>query len=253
MPTTVDLSTENTSRTSPGRRRRRTPYVVAAVAVGGVLAVSGLAAVSSAMTQHDHATFAADGIRELVIHQDSGNVTLVTDPTAGHLQVTTSRNWSWQQPASAHTVKDGVLTVTSTCPDFPGLGACGVDQRVTVPSDVKVQVEVSAGNIDGAGLKLSSFGAHTDSGSIDATNMDVTAFSATTSSGSVHATLSRAPEHATAETSSGNIHLTVPDMPYQVHAGTSAGQVRIDVRDDPTASRSITAHTSSGNVTIARG
>jgi hypothetical protein len=253
MPTTVDLSTENTSRTRSGRRQRRTPYVVAAVAVGGVLAVSGLAAVSSAMTQHDHATFAADGIRELVIQQDSGNVTLVTDPTAGHLQVTTSRNWSWQQPASAHTVKDGVLTLTGTCPDFPGLGACGVDQRVTVPSDVKVQVEVSTGNIDGAGLKLSSFGAHSDSGSIDATNLDVTAFSATTSSGSIHATLSRAPEQATAETSSGSIHLTVPDMPYQVHAGTSAGQVRIDVRDDATASRSITAHTSSGDVTIARG
>jgi hypothetical protein len=253
MPTTVDLSPENTSRARPGRGRRRTPYVVAAVAVGGILAVSGLTAVSSAMTQHDRTTFTADGIRELVIHQDSGNVTLVTDPTAGHLQVTTSRNWSWQQPASAHTVQDGVLTLTSTCPDFPGLGACGVDQRVTVPSDVKVQVEASTGNIDGARLNLSSFGAHTDSGSIDVTNMAVAAFSATTSSGSIHATLSRAPEQATAETSSGNIHLTVPDMPYQVHAGTSSGQVRIDVRDDPSASRSITAHTSSGDVTIARG
>jgi hypothetical protein len=253
MPTTVDLSTENTPGTRSGRRRPRTSYVVAAVAVGGVLAVSGLTAVSSVMTQHDRTTFAADGIRELVIHQDSGNVTLVTDPTAGHLRVTTSRTWSWQQPASAHTVQDGVLTLTGTCPDFPGLGACGVDQRVTVPSDVKVQVEVSAGNIDGAGLELSSFGAHTDSGSIDATNMAVATFSATTSSGGVHATLSRAPEQATAETSSGNIHLTVPDMPYHVQAGTSAGQVRIDVRDDPSASRSITAHTSSGNVTIARG
>jgi DUF4097 and DUF4098 domain-containing protein YvlB len=88
---------------------------------------------------------------------------------------------------------------------------------------------------------------------IDATNMGVTAFSATTSSGSIYATLSRAPEQAATETSSGDLHLTVLDLPYHIHAGTSAGQVRIDVRDDPSASRPITAHTSSGNVTIARG
>jgi hypothetical protein len=253
MPTTVELPTDNASRARPPRRRRRTPYVLAAVVVGGGLVVSGLTAASHAMTQHDRTTFAADGVRELVIHQDSGNVTLLRDPTAGHLQVTTSRTWSWQQPASAHTVKDGVLTLTADCADFPGLGACGVDQRVTVPSDLTVRIDVSAGNIDAVGLNLSSFGAHVDSGSIDATDMNVTAFSAETSSGSVHATLSRAPEQATAETSSGNIHLTVPDLPYHVDAGTSAGQVRIDVRDDPSASRSITAHTSSGNVTIARG
>jgi hypothetical protein len=82
--------------------------------------------------------------------------------------------------------------------------------------------------------------------------MDVTAFSAATSAGSVRASLSRAPEQATAETS-WDMHVTVPDLPYHVDASTSAGQVRIEVRDDPSASQSITARTSSGNVTIARG
>ena len=133
--------------------------------------------------------------------------------------------------------------------DPKGVGVVGSK----IGLDITVRVDASSGNINAAGLNLSSFGAHVDSGSIDASDLAVTAFSATTSSGSVRPTLSRAPERATAETSSGSIQLTVPDMPYHVDAGTSAGQVRIDVRDDPSASRSISAHTSSGDVTVARG
>jgi hypothetical protein len=141
--------------------------------------------------------------------------------------------------------------LTADCADFPGLGACGVDQRVTVPSAITVWVDLSTANIAAAGLNLYSLGAHADRGSIDATHMDGTAFSAPTSSRSIHALLSRAPEQATAETSSGEIHLTVAAI--HVDAGTSAGQAGIEVRDDPSASRSITTHTTSRNVTIARG
>jgi hypothetical protein len=252
MPTTIALPTGNAPVPGRSRRRRVTPVVIAAGSVA-VLGVTALMVTAHATTRHDQTSFTADGIRKLVVDQDAGNVTLVADTTAGHLRVTTTRSWAWQQPAAGHTTQGGVLTLTGDCPSFPGLGACAVDRTVGVPPGVTVQIGISSGNIHAAGLTLPDFGVTTDSGSIDATGMDVTAFSATTSSGNVRATLSGAPQRVNAATSSGDIQLTVPDAAYRVDAGTSAGQVRIGIAEDPSASRSVTAHTSSGDVILARG
>ena len=252
MMTTTTQPARSPSASRAGRRRHPAVYAVAAGAVV-VLGVSALAAVGRAITQEDQTTFAADGVRELVIDQDSGNVSLVAGTAAGHLQVTSSRRWSWQAPTSEHTVKDGVLTLTGNCPVFSALGSCDVDRRVSVPPGIKVRIDLSAGNVQAAGLNLASFGVSTASGSIDATDMDVSTFSATTSSGSVHAGLSGAPHQIEAQTSSGDIRITVPDTLYRVDAGASAGQVRITVDEDPSSARFITAHSSSGDVTISHG
>ena len=250
MSTTTSHSTDNLSARSLGRRRRTTRYVLAAVA----LAIAGVSALTvSGNARHDQTTFTADGIRKLIIDQDAGNVTLVPDAAAGHLQATTTRRWAWPEPLSHHTARDGVLTLTGNCPDFPRLGPCAIDRRVGVPPGVAVEIHISAGDINAAGLSLTDFAVDTDSGGIAATDMDVTAFSAETGAGSIRATLSGTPQRVNATTNSGDIRLTVPDASYRVDATTSTGQVRIGIAEDPAASRFVTAHTSSGDVILARG
>jgi Putative adhesin len=249
MPTTIQLPATGGS-TVPPRRRRVTRYAVVVGAVL-VLGVSALTIANQALTKHDDQTqFTADGVRELVINQDAGDITLLAGSTAGQVRVITSRSWSWQQPRSTHTVKDGILTLTGESPSFPRLGTSDVDQEVTVPHGVTVRVDVNAGNIHATGLDAPDFQVKTDSGNIDATDLDVTFFAATTSSGNIHASLYGATERVKARTSAGSVELTVPDATYNVDADTSSGQVRIQVTDEPNAPRLISAHTSSGDVSI---
>jgi DUF4097 and DUF4098 domain-containing protein YvlB len=248
MPTTIQLPTAGGS-TAPARRRHTTRFAVAAGAVL-VFGVSALVIGNQAMINKDQTQFTTDGVRELVINHDAGDVTLVAGSTAGQVRVTTSRNWSWQRPLSTHTAKEGVLTLIAGSARFLQLGTSDVDQEVTVPPGVTVRVDVSAGNIRATGLHAPHFEVKTESGSIDAIDLDVAAFSATTSSGSIQASLSGATERVNARTSAGNVELTVPDAAYNVDADTSSGTVRIQVTDEPDATRLISAHTSSGDVTI---
>jgi DUF4097 and DUF4098 domain-containing protein YvlB len=248
MPTTIQLPAADGS-TAPARRRHTTRYAVAAGAVL-VFGVSALTIANQAMTKHEQTQFTTDGVRELVINQDAGDITLVAGSTAGQVRVTTSRSWSWQQPPSTHTVKDGALTLTGESSRFLQLGTSHADQEVTVPPGVTVRVDVSAGNIRATGLDAPHFEVKTVSGSIDAIDLDVTAFSATTSSGSIQASLYGATERINARTSAGSVELTVPDAAYDVDADTSSGAVRIQVTDEPDAARLISAHTSSGDVTV---
>jgi DUF4097 and DUF4098 domain-containing protein YvlB len=247
MPTTIQLPTAGGSP-APVRRRGTRNLAVAGAVI--VVAVAALVVGNQAMIKKDQTQVTADGVRELVINQDAGDITLLAGLTAGQVRVTTSRSWSWQQPPSTHTVKDGVLTLTGESSRFLQLGTSQADQEVTVPPGVTVRVDVSAGNIRATGLDAPHFEVKTKSGSIDAIDLDVTAFSATTSSGSIQASLYGATERVNARTSAGSVDLTVPDAAYKVDADTSSGAVRIQVTDEPDAARLISAHTSSGDVTV---
>jgi DUF4097 and DUF4098 domain-containing protein YvlB len=247
MPTTIQLPTAGGSP-APVRRRGTRNVVVAGAVI--VVAVTALVIGNQAMIKKDQTQFTADSVRELVINQDAGDITLVAGSTAGQVRVTTSRSWSWQQPPSTHTVKDGVLTHTGESSRSLQLGTSHADQEVTVPPGVTVRVDVSAGNIRATGLDAPHFEVKTESGSIDATDLDVTAFSATTSSGDIQASLFGATERVNARTSAGSVELTVPDAAYELDADTSSGAVRIQVTDEPDAARLISTHTSSGDVTI---
>ena len=247
MPTTIQLPAAGGSPT-PVRR-----HGIRNVVAGGAVIVAAVTALiigNQAMITKDQTQFTADGVHQLVINQDAGDITLVAGSTAGQVRVTTSRSSSWQQPTSTHTVQDGVLTLTGNSSRFLQLGTSQADQEVTVPPGVTVRVDVSAGNIRATDLDAPHFEVNTESGSIDVTDLDVTAFSATTSSGSIQASLFGATERINARTSAGSVELTVPDAAYKVDADTSSGAVRIQVADEPDAARLISAHTSSGDVTV---
>jgi DUF4097 and DUF4098 domain-containing protein YvlB len=251
MPTTIEIPTETTARSAP-RRRGRTALLTTGAATGALaLVIGALTVANHAMTERDNHEFTADNVRELVIDQDAGDVTLVAGSVAGEVRVETSRRWAWNKPGTGHTMVDGVLTLTGDCPAF-GFGSCDVDQRVTVPAGTRVLVDVDAGSVHAANLDVAAFDVETDSGNIHAAGITVPTFRAGTSSGSVEASFTAPPKTVTAHTSSGHITLAVPDAVYNVDAGTSSGEVRIEVPQDPDSTRGISAHTSSGDVTVTR-
>jgi hypothetical protein len=248
MPTTIQLPARESS-TAPKRRRR--PIRYAAIAgVSLVLGVSALAIASETMIKKDQTQFTADGIRELVINHDVGDITLVAGTTPGQVRVTTSRTWSWQPPPATHTVKGAVLTLAGESSRFLRLGSSDIDQVIMVPPGITIRAEVSSGNIQATGLDSPHFEVKTVSGGIDVTDLNATLFSATAASGDITASLLGATERVNAHTVSGSVDLTVPDASYDVDADTLSGKVRLEVADDPGAARLISAHTTSGDVTI---
>jgi DUF4097 and DUF4098 domain-containing protein YvlB len=55
-----------------------------------------------------------------------------------------------------------------------------------------------------------------------------------------------------AESTAGNVTVLVPVGPvYRVDAGTTVGRVDVRVADDPGADAVITAHSTTGDVTVA--
>ena len=118
MPTTIELPS-NTSPRTARRCRGRTALLASGAAVGALaLSVGALTVANHAMTKHDRDSFTASGIREIVIDQDAGDVDLVASATAGEVTVETSSRWAWSKPRSAHTIQDGVLTLTGDCANF---------------------------------------------------------------------------------------------------------------------------------------
>jgi hypothetical protein len=247
MPTTIQLPAGSPPVST--RRRRVTRYVVVAGAVL-VLGISALVIGNQVMTRSDQTQFTADGIRELVINQDYGDITLVAGSAVGQVRVTTTRTWSWRPPPATHAVEDGVLTLSGVSSRFLQLGTSDVDQVVTVPPGITIRAEVSAGNIHASGVTAPHFEVKTVSGDIDATDLDVAIFSAAATSGDVRATLVGATDRVNARTISGSVDLTVPDAVYNVDADTVSGQVRIELATAPAAPRLISAHTTSGDVAI---
>ena len=95
MPTTIQLPTAAGSP-APLRRRAIRNVVVAGAIV--VVAVTALVIGNQAMIKTNHTQFTADDVRELVINQDAGDITLVAGSTAGQVRITTSRSWSCSNP-----------------------------------------------------------------------------------------------------------------------------------------------------------
>jgi hypothetical protein len=247
MPTNTQTPPQDTA-TAPKRRRRLAGVMLAAA---GLLLLAGTVT-GHAMAKNDETGFTSESVRAVVVDQDAGDVTLVPGDSPGQVHVTTSRTWGWQRPTSEHTVEDGTLTIAADCPAFLNLGPCDVDQRITVPAGITVEIALSAGSITAAAdVDVATLDVRTSAGTIVGDDVKVPDFSAVTNSGDVRASFAGpAPERVTARSSSGDVELTVPETVYRVDADTSSGDVRVGLTNDPQAARRISAHTSSGDVTV---
>ena len=238
--------------------RRRSPGRVALIALGAIVTVGliGLGAffLLNIAAEHSFQTTAAySNVRTLVVHSGAGDVTLTGARPGGSLVVTAKEAEGLFKPNIGSRLDgDGTLTLTAGC---PGQLECSVHYELAVPPDIAVRVSSGFGAIRAAGLtSASTIQLGTTAGDIHATGLNAPDIRLSTGLGGLTATLTRPARKLNASTGAGSINLTVPDTTYAVHASSGLGHVSDhSVRNDPTSPRSIDAHSSLGDVTIAVG
>ena len=168
--------------------------------------------------------------------------------------------------------EEGKLDLNDSGCGFLSLG-CKTSYVLTVPTDVKLTVESSSGDIkvagmrDGVNVKTSSgsievhdvggsLSFESSSGDVEADGLQATEVTSKSSSGSVDLHFAVPPTSVDAKTSSGDVSIQVPNDPtrsYKVETDTSSGDATTEVKTDPTSTNTIKAETSSGDVDIAYG
>lgn len=254
------------SRATPPRRRARRLLIGLLVIAVAVLVWPGPRRTDTRAQRFD------TGVEQLIIDVN-GRVTITAaDLTA----VTLTREWGWFGPPDATLDLDDdgsragtVVVASSRCGPQRFLpGRCRTHATATVTPDTTLTVTTSAGAITVTGARAgvdlttsagridvtdiagptrlrSSAGAIT--GSISTSDVDVT-----TSAGPITLDVAGDLQHLSATSSAGAVDLTVPDRPYQIDLVTNAGDVDFDVRTDPDATRTITARSGAGDITIRR-
>ncbi|MDX6254268.1 MAG: hypothetical protein QOJ11_602 [Frankiales bacterium] len=207
--------------------------------------------------------------------------------TAQVLTVDTSDGYVRLQPSSdgaVHVHAKGVyslskpkLSTTSTSTGVTvtgrqcngGILVCSQDITIDVPAGFRVTARSSGGGVSASGLTgalnlRSSAGdvevdrpsgqltLSSSAGDVSATNAHSTEVSASSSAGDVSLAFSTPPNRVLASSSAGDVTIRVPvSVPYKVSGSTSGGGQRdIRVPQDDASTRTITADSSAGDVSI---
>ncbi|MEU9134230.1 DUF4097 family beta strand repeat-containing protein [Kitasatospora sp. NPDC048540] len=194
----------------------------------------------------DVAYSVVEPVRVLVIEGNTGDIRVVGG--AGGVQVTEHHTYRDGEPEATHAVADGTLTLGYHCPD----DGCGVGYEVRVPAGTEVRVVNSTGGVRLAGL-TAAVDAETSTGSIEAEALAGAHVRLSTDTGDVRAQFGADPTGVELRSDTGSVSVKVPGgEEYAVDAGTGTGSVHVSVPRRDAAPRTITAHTGTGDVTVAR-
>jgi hypothetical protein len=246
------------------------------LAIGGVLTAAVIViggayvwALLGRQTTTEQQTY-RQPVDRIEIDMRSSDVTLVAGATD---QVVVDRELtkSFSAPEVNETWNGKTLRITSGCPAGFRLPGCSVRYLVRVPPQIAVDAKVSSGTLSvgdvGGDLRLATTSgdvrvtnaqgnlwARATSGSVTATGVRSSATDVETTSGGADLRFAAAPQNIRAKVSSGDLGIAVPpDTAYNVQASTDSGDQHINVRQDRAAPGTISAETSSGDVTIGYG
>ncbi|MFC4335170.1 DUF4097 family beta strand repeat-containing protein [Salininema proteolyticum] len=211
-----------------------------------------------------------EAITSIELESSGGNIE-VKAGDVDKVEVEREFRWNDEKPASAETVDDGTLRVSTQGCGGLNSNSCSISYEFTVPHDVDVDLDTEAGNIDLTGLQGKVL-AHTDAGNVvgtglaakeaevgtDAGNVDIRVageadkIEASTDAGNVTVNLAVPAKEVEANSDAGNVAVVVPDdgTEYKVDAGTSAGKMSIEVPENDESERTIEAKTDAGNVRV---
>ncbi len=268
-------------------RRGTSPWLVVGAIVGAVMVFQAAVSLGALLVTHrDTQTIDAAGAPRLVVAVGSGDVT-ITGTDGDRIAGTAARHWSYVEPKLEVAEKDDAVHVSVGCTWYTS-GFCSADIELSVPEGTVVDLRSSSGDLTVAGLRAgatlsadsgrvsatdvvgdvsaeSDSGnlrltgvtgnviAHADSGRIEVTDTAARQVEARSSSGDIRIQLTDDPQSVDARTSSGSIAIRVPDtarVAYALDLRTSSGETATGVRTDPSSSRTIRAHTSSGDVEV---
>jgi DUF4097 and DUF4098 domain-containing protein YvlB len=196
----------------------------------------------------------------------SGSVTVEGSPDAD-VHVTAKGFHTLTNPKVTATSTSTGVAVTGHCNDN-GVLLCTENLVIQVPVAFQVNVKISGGSVRTLGLTgpldlhSSDGDIHVDgsvgrltldssAGDVNVTNSSSTDVTASSSGGDVDLAFAVAPTRVHAISSAGDVRVQVPNgVAYRVTATTSAGDTKVTVHTDSTASRTIDAQSSAGDVTV---
>lgn len=257
----------------PGAPRRRPAWLIVGSVVAAIsIAVGAWDLLGALSRQPVHYQRIWSGpIRTVDMDVGDGSVTVVgTNRTGAVVHADGARGLS--SPTNDQTLEGGTLRIRSHCSFTLGSDWCGLSYRVELPAGAKVVAHSSNGRVTANGLtgnsQLSSDNgrvtANSPAGtvSLNSSNGDVRVTGATSAhvsassdNGSVHVGFAKPPHAVYAHSSNGDVTVGLPhsEISYRVEAHTSNGRESTLVRTDPSGSRTITATSSNGDVTVHYG
>jgi hypothetical protein len=157
---------------------------------------------------------------------DLGDADVQIDGGGGAVEVRRVDRFSFGHPSEERrSVRDGVLSVVSRCPDQV-LGACRTAYRLTVPDNVPVRLETSSGSVRLTGVRA-SVQVSTGSGAIASSGFCGHSLRAVSDSGNVSAAADCSVEQFVLRSRSGDVRAVVPAGRYRVDAQSDSGRRRV--------------------------
>jgi hypothetical protein len=284
VTTAASSSSQQEARKQEARKSQsRWPVTVAAILAGVALLL--VAFVAARKHQNDVVSFS--GSPSQVLIDSSAGLVVVVPADGNQVQVSRRAKWTLVKPDMDVTVQGGTLVVKADCigPSF----ICDVEYRVSVPPDVAVRVVGGGGDVEIAGVGgkvdvqtsggsvalgaltsdvkvrttsgsvtldsiAGALDVATDAGSINGTSLTSPVIQTGTSSGDITLYIKGAADRIGAGSGSGDITLVVPDLEYAVEAqAASPEDVVVGVNESGTSTRTISAQTGSGQISITRG
>jgi Toastrack DUF4097 len=231
------------------QRPRAWWWLVAASGLVLVLVAGGLTAWWAATRETRTSTY--DVLGDLAgIRLDLQDADVQIDGGSAAVEVRKVDRYAFGRASSEQrSVRDGVLTLVSRCPDQV-LGGCSTSYRLTVPDNVPVTVSTSSGAVRLTGVRA-SVKVNTGSGAISATRFCGHSLAAVSDSGAVTAGAECSVEQLTLRSRSGDVRAVVPAGRYRVDAESDSGTSRVrGVTDADDALFQVQALSTSGNVSV---
>ncbi|MDH6131701.1 hypothetical protein P3T37_001075 [Kitasatospora sp. MAA4] len=199
-----------------------------------------------------------------------GSLNVTAGPDDG-LTVSQHLNWMLSRPSVEQSLVGRTLRIKVRCPRILGIGepACDVGLDLQVPPTTAVTVRMTSGygRISGVSGDLSlhatsgeldlngvsgQVSADVTSGLVKGTDLAAAQVEASATSGRVELGFSRAPDQLALTASSGSVSAVLPrGSTYRLTTRSTSGSPEIDpALSDPQSSRTITATTTSGDLSL---
>jgi hypothetical protein len=193
-------------------------------------------------------TYTVTGHVSAVTVNTAGSVTVTGRSGGGSVTVNEELSYSKTPPATTRTVSGSTLTLAYSCKSQL---VCSVDYTISVPSGVAVTAESREGSVTLTSVS-GAVSAQTFAGLITATGLSSPTAVLKSGAGGIDATFTSAPASVQASTDAGSITIAVPgSAAYKVSAHAVVGVSNITVHNSATATRTITAHSDLGSITVS--
>jgi hypothetical protein len=237
----------------PGRARRASPWwwlvLASALVLGLVAAVLGVWwAATSERREVSYRVIGA--LSSIDLEVDDASVEIVGGE-AGPIQIVRTEEFAFgHPPRDGHAVEDGVLRISSSCPDTV-VGSCRASYRLLVRNNVDVNVRSSTGRVRIAGF-TGSARIETGSGPIAVDGFCGFRLTATSASGDVRGAAPQcSPDRMELRSASGDVHAIVPTGRYRVDANSDRGTVVVrNVTETENAAFTVQAISGGGDVLV---